>query len=111
VKQFLLRMWREDQGVLSFEWILLVTLLCIGIIGGLAAARDAIIDEMGDVAQGMLALDQSFTLHFPLEILIDIDGDDVADSTGAASDSGFIDAALFLDCERDGVLGQGSQFD
>ena len=34
-------MWKEDDGVLSFEWVLLVTLLTIGIVGGIAGARDA----------------------------------------------------------------------
>jgi Flp pilus assembly pilin Flp len=88
------QMWKEDDGVLSFEWVLLVTLLTIGIVGGLAAARDAIIDELGDVAQAMLALDQSYTITFPLAIVVH----DPAIS--AASDSGFIDALLFADCGR-----------
>ena len=35
------RILQEDDGVLSFEWILLLTLLTIGIVGGLTAARDA----------------------------------------------------------------------
>ena len=75
------RVWVEDDGVLSFEWVLLVTLLTIGIVSGLAAARDAIIDELGDVAQAMLALDQSYTICFPLEIIVH------APDCGAASDS------------------------
>src|SRR5687768_2455294 len=61
MKSVLVSMWRDDDGVLSFEWVLLVTLLTIGIVSGLAGARDAIIDELGDVAQAMLALDQSYT--------------------------------------------------
>jgi hypothetical protein len=55
-------MWTEEDGVLSFEWTLLLTLLTIGIVGGLAAARDAIIDELGDVAEAAQAFDQSYSL-------------------------------------------------
>jgi Flp pilus assembly pilin Flp len=55
-------MWTEDDGVLSFEWTLLLTLLTIGIVSGLAGARDAIIDELGDVAQAAQAINQSFFL-------------------------------------------------
>lgn len=58
----LIGIWKEDDGVLSFEWTLLVTLLTIGIVGGLAGARDAIIDELGDVAEAAQAIDQSFSL-------------------------------------------------
>ncbi len=58
----LLALWTEDDGVLSFEWTLLLTLLTIGIVAGLAAARDAIIDELGDVAEAAQAFDQSYSL-------------------------------------------------
>jgi hypothetical protein len=71
-----------------------VTLLTIGIVGGLAAARDAIIDELGDVAQAMLALDQSYTIAFPLLIQVH------EPSTSSASDSSFTDALIYTDCTR-----------
>ena len=58
----LLEIWREEDGVLSFEWTLLLTLLTIGIVAGLAGARDAIIDELGDVAEAAQAFNQSFFL-------------------------------------------------
>ncbi len=86
--------WNEQDGVLSFEWILLVTLLAIGIVGGVAAARDAIVDELGDAAEAMLALDGSYTIALPLILTID------GQAIGGASDSGFIDAAVYVDCAR-----------
>jgi Flp pilus assembly pilin Flp len=102
----LVRVWKEEDGVLAFEWVLLVTLLTIGIVGGLAAARDAIIDELGDVAQAMLALDQSFTIDFPLLVQVH------APTTSSASDSSFTDALIFSDCGRaTGPIGQGPVLD
>ena len=94
MKQVLSRMWKEEDGVLSFEWVLLVTLLTIGIVSGISAARDAIIDELGDVAQAMQSLDQSYTIDFPLN-------EDVhtIDAT-SASDSAFTDAITYTDCGR-----------
>lgn len=56
------RLWQEDDGVLSFEWTLMITLLVIGIVGGLAAARDAIIDELGDIARAAVNFNQSYSL-------------------------------------------------
>ena len=64
------RLWQEDDGVLSFEWTLLVTLLTIGIVSGLSAARDAIIDELGDVAEAAQSFDQSYSLA---ALMIDFD--------------------------------------
>ena len=94
MKKLVACMWREEDGVLSFEWVLLVTLVTIGIVGGIAAARDAIIDELGDVAQAMLALDQSYTIDFPL--LVEVH----APTTSSASDSAFTDALIYTDCAR-----------
>jgi Flp pilus assembly pilin Flp len=103
----LLKIWREDDGVLSFEWTLLLTLLTIGIVGGLAAARDAIIDELGDVAEAAQGIDQSFSLA---ALAIDFDGDAVIDFTTNASV--FTEIAgvdnVFTDCDRAvAPLGQG----
>ena len=105
MKKMFARMLREDDGVLSFEWILLVTLLTIGIVAGISAARDAIIDEFGDVAQAMRALDQSYTIDFPLNVDVHI-----VDNT-SASDSSFTDALIYTDCTRTAApIGQLPQF-
>ncbi len=88
------RAWKEEDGVLSFEWVLLLTLLVIGIVSGVAGARDAIIDELGDVAQAMLALDQSYTIDFPLQVIVHVA------TTSSASDSVFTDALIYTDCAR-----------
>jgi len=87
-------LWLEDDGVLSFEWTLLLTLLVVGIVGGVTAARDAIIDELGDTAEVMLAVDQSYHIGFPLLASVH----NVAVSS--ASDSDFTDALLYSDCGR-----------
>lgn len=105
----LAQVWREDDGVLSFEWVLLTTLLTIGVVGGLAAARDAVIDELGDVAQAMLGIDDSYTISYPLQVSISNNGGP-AIVVGQASDSGFLDAAVFSDCGRSQApAGQAAQ--
>ena len=88
-------LWTEDDGVLAFEWTLLLTLLTFGIVAGVAASRDAIIDEFGDVAEAMLALDHSMTIDFPLQVIVH-DGSDIS----SASDSSYTDALLYTDCAR-----------
>ena len=97
------KLWSENDGILSFEWTLLLTVMVIGVIAGLAGARDAIIDEFGDVAQGMLAVDHSMTIAFPLQTIVHNPAD-----PSSASDSAFTDASFYSDCARADVpLGQG----
>ena len=94
MRHLVVRLWREQEGVLTFEWILLLTLLVVGVVAGLSATRDSLLDELGDVTQAMLALDQSFTIDDPLVVTVH----NVAISGG--SDSGFQDNAAYDDCGR-----------
>jgi Flp pilus assembly pilin Flp len=99
MKTLLLQAWSEEEGVLSFEWVLLITLLVIGIVGGLAAARDGIIDELGDIAEATMSIDQSFSLPgIPLLGIPDVEFED--------------EMELYEDCERaTAPVGQGTQDD
>ena len=91
---------REEDGVLSFEWAVLGTLLTFGIVTGLAVARDAIVDELGDAAQAMVAVDGSFTIDSPLRLTISGNNGGATAEIGGASDSAYFDAANFEDCAR-----------
>lgn len=88
------RIWAEEEGLLSFEWTLLVTLMTIGAVSGMTAARDAIVDELGDTAEVMVAIDQSYTINYPLNNDVHI-GDG-----SSSSDSDFTDFGVFTDCDR-----------
>jgi Flp pilus assembly pilin Flp len=70
LKTFFARMWRETDGVLSFEWTVLTSVLTIGAVAGIAAVRDAVQDEMADVAEAMTSLDQSYQIQGPLIISV-----------------------------------------
>lgn len=101
------RMWQEEEGVLSFEWILLLTLLTIGIVSGIAGVRDALIDELGDVSQAAIALDQSYVLA--PSVITSTDGVSIV---VVLQGSEFLDSApFFSDCGRGSLDGEGPQFD
>ena len=103
MKSLLNRVWSEDQGVLTFEWILLITVLVIGIVGGLSAVRDAVITELGDVAEAMISLDQSYTIHSPWEVRTP------EDEVDGATDSEYTDEAYI--CEGFATHGAKDQGD
>src|SRR5687768_9816233 len=70
VKSLLERLWRETDGVLSFEWTILTSVVTIGAVAGIAAVRDAVVDEMADVAEAMTSLDQSYRIQGPLVVAV-----------------------------------------
>jgi Flp pilus assembly pilin Flp len=113
MKRLAWQLWQQQDGVLSFEWTLVLTLLVIGVVAGLSAARDAVIDELGDAAQAMLALDGSFVISQPLAMSIDSDGagPGAPVAVGGASDSAFTDRATYADCDRSELAGQAALSD
>lgn len=80
------KIWQEETGGLTFEWIFVLTALVIGILGGLAVMRDALITEASESANAVLTVDASYTVESPLKI--ELAGGEVTDtqkSAGAAS--------------------------
>ncbi|MBQ9454945.1 MAG: hypothetical protein Q4A17_14810 [Thermoguttaceae bacterium] len=56
------RIWNDESGLLTFEWILLFSLLTIGIVGGVATMRNATNIETAEAAGAITALNQSYTV-------------------------------------------------
>jgi uncharacterized membrane protein len=47
---------RPRKGVLTLEWILIITVLVIGVIAGLGLVRKAVVEEMADMAESIQSL-------------------------------------------------------
>jgi hypothetical protein len=50
----------KNRGVLSFEWIMVCIILIIGILGGLASARNAFLNELDDTIDVVNLIDANF---------------------------------------------------
>lgn len=56
---------RDDRGfVVSAELVLIATIVVLGSIVGLAAYRDAVVQELTDTGAAVGALNQSFSEHY-----------------------------------------------
>ena len=80
------RVWNEEEGfLLTAEAILFATLLIIGLIAGLSSLRESIVTELGDLAQAISNLNQSFSFG------------GVVGHCGFTAGSSFIDMVDFCD--------------
>jgi len=50
------RLWKENRGGVFVEYILLLTIVGIGVIVGLAVLKDALINELHDLAIAIEAI-------------------------------------------------------
>ena len=93
------RLWDEEEGVLTFEWIMMMTLLVIGVIGGTAAIRDAILHEAQSTADAVVSLDQGYSVEPPLGVAVTVLSDTIC--TSGASGMGFHDSAALSTARLD----------
>jgi Flp pilus assembly pilin Flp len=56
------RLWNDQRGfVISTELVLIATIMVIGLIAGLTTLRDQVVQELGDVASAIGAINQSYS--------------------------------------------------
>jgi Flp pilus assembly pilin Flp len=62
MRSVLLRLWRDDSGaLLSFEWILLATILVLAMVVGLKSVQQAVLNELEDLANAIGSINQTYT--------------------------------------------------
>ena len=56
------RFWKDETGfVITTELILIAVILVIGLIAGLTTLRDQVVQELGDLATAIGAINQSYS--------------------------------------------------
>ena len=76
------RLWKDSSGIiLSGEYILLTTLLVLGMVVGVVTFRDQVVQEFGDISDAMESLDQSYTYTIvdptdPNNVILTVDFDE-----------------------------------
>ncbi len=56
------KLWSDDNGaLLASEFVFMATLLTIGTVTGLVAVRQAMLSELVETANAIMALDQSYS--------------------------------------------------
>jgi hypothetical protein len=62
MRNLMVKLYKDDCGALiAAEWVVVATILVLGIITGLVAVRQAAIAELHDFANALLALNQSYS--------------------------------------------------
>jgi Flp pilus assembly pilin Flp len=62
LKRVVERLWNDDDGALiAIEFLFVATILIIGIIVGLVGLRNAVVAELTELGNAILALSQGFS--------------------------------------------------
>jgi len=84
----MLKLWNDDcgGGSISIEWVFFVTIVVLGSITGLVAVRQAIISELTEVAQALMALNQSFSFSGQTNCESSTAGSSASDTTNGIAE-------------------------
>lgn len=88
-----LRAFRNDElaALHSVEFLLVGSIVCLGVIVGLAEYRNAVVQELGDVSGALAHLDQSFTM-------------DLVNSGGGFTTVSNVDAMNYSSLDANGIV-------
>jgi len=80
MRSVLLKLWRDDSGaLLSFEWILLATILVLAMVVGLKSVQQAVLNELEDLAGAIGEINQTYNYGGVLGCCARINGSDFQD--------------------------------
>jgi len=85
----LVKLWNDDcgSGLLTGEWLFLFAILVLGLITGLVAVRQALLSELIETAQAILALNQSYSFSGQSNCESSTAGSSASDTTNTISDA------------------------
>lgn len=76
------KLWNDEAGfVVSTELILIATILVIGLIAGLTTVRDQVVQELGDTADAVSNINQSYSFSAVTGHSSSTAGSDMVDQT------------------------------
>jgi Flp pilus assembly pilin Flp len=57
----MMKLWQDDDGIVALEYLLVATIVGLGLVVGLAAVEGALDSELTELANAILTLDQSYS--------------------------------------------------
>lgn len=89
------RFWSDDDGaILAIEWLFYVTIMVLGLIVGYTGLRDAVVTELTETGNAILALSQGYTIQGVTGAGGSTDGSQAIDTPGSLTPPTFTPPAI-----------------
>jgi Flp pilus assembly pilin Flp len=99
------KLWQDDAGwIISVEMILIFTIVSLGLIVGLTALRNALVDELTEVANAITAIEQCYSWSGLSNCSSSVCGSAATDKAGSQS-FGVVAAPTAVSVSRDPCTG------
>jgi hypothetical protein len=88
----MLKLWNDDcgSGLVASELLFIFTIIVLGMITGLVALRQALISELTETAQALLALNQSYSFSGQTNCEASTAGSSASDTTNTIGEASVV---------------------
>jgi Flp pilus assembly pilin Flp len=62
MRNLFVKMWKDDAGIVAFEYLLVATIVGLGLVVGLSAVSAGLNAELTELANAILTLNQSYSV-------------------------------------------------
>jgi hypothetical protein len=86
MSKLMLKLWNDDAGALiAMEFLFIATLLFIGVMIGIVTVRNAVVTELYELAQAVMALSQGYTFDGLTGCCSEVQGSQTIDTPGTVA--------------------------
>jgi Flp pilus assembly pilin Flp len=61
MRQLFSRLWKDEDGIVALEYLLVATIIGLGLISGITAVRQAIVTELVELAAAITNINQAYS--------------------------------------------------
>ena len=62
MRKLMLKLWNDDAGIVALEYLLVATIVGLGMVVGLAALEKALNAELTELGNAITSIDQSYAI-------------------------------------------------
>jgi Flp pilus assembly pilin Flp len=85
MRSLIVKLWKDDAGIVALEYLLVATIVGLGLIVGLAAVEGAINVELTELGNAIMALSQGYSIKGQSNCKAQRDGSQAIDTPGTIS--------------------------
>jgi Flp pilus assembly pilin Flp len=82
MRNLFLKLWKDDEGIVALEYLLVATIVGLGLVVGLANLEGALNAELTELANAISALSQGYVIGCQSGCKATKDGHDAIDRAG-----------------------------
>jgi pilus assembly protein Flp/PilA len=85
MRQLFSRLWKDEAGIVALEYLLVATIIGLGLIAGLVSLRQSLNAELLELGNAIMALNQGYSYSGVTACIATVEGSQATDTSATIS--------------------------